>query len=160
MPAVDREAVKTLAIAIGIRPAARQLGLDEHRVLKWSQRDPAGPWIAKLIPAVPATLEHHKVSSCPQPLVSPSDAMQNSLADHSKRTRIALAKASTKATEHLAEQPAQAILKAAQNMRHVSAVAAQVHSWDQNSQQGPLTLNILTGSAAVQINQGNPAVSE
>lgn len=44
---IPRETVKTLAKAIGLRPAARQLGIDENLVLQWSARDPNGPWSVK-----------------------------------------------------------------------------------------------------------------
>lgn len=40
---VDREAVKTLAIAIGVREAAAKLGLNPNTVLSWSRR---GKWFA------------------------------------------------------------------------------------------------------------------
>lgn len=36
---INRESVKTLAIAVGVREAARQLGLSEDRVRQWSSRD-------------------------------------------------------------------------------------------------------------------------
>jgi len=42
MPAacpIDHEPVKMVALQIGVREAARQFGLDEEMVLKWSQRE-------------------------------------------------------------------------------------------------------------------------
>lgn len=40
-PSADREAVKTLAMLIGARAAARRLGINEKTVLSWSHR---GKW--------------------------------------------------------------------------------------------------------------------
>jgi len=52
------EAVKAHAIIHGIRPACEHFKLPVSTVGSWSERDPAGPWCPKRLPAVvrPATL--------------------------------------------------------------------------------------------------------
>lgn len=55
---VSREAVKTLAIAVGVREAARQLGLPEPTVQSWSRRD---KWFAQ--PPLPPTITNPNSAS-------------------------------------------------------------------------------------------------
>lgn len=66
---IPRETVKTLAKAIGLRPAARQLGIDENLVLQWSNRDPEGSWSVK-------------AKDRNQNVISPSKALQSTIEEH------------------------------------------------------------------------------
>lgn len=99
MPAqpIDREAVKLLCKQIGLREGARRMGLSEARVLKWSQRDPAGPWKASRIVVPEHTVTvHHAVSSCPQPTKSPSQALAEALASHRDAGTLSAARAAAR----------------------------------------------------------------
>lgn len=81
---IDKEAIKTLCKAVGIREGARQLGLPEARVLKWSERDPTGSWTpAKPIPGPSPSL---------QTVVTPSKAHDNHLLTQKNKSRSNLAK--------------------------------------------------------------------
>lgn len=145
MPAplnVDREAVKTLAIAVGVREAARQLSIPEPTVQSWSLR---GNWFAK--PALPPTMLRPASGAS----ISPSRALSDTLADDSKRTRLGFAKAARKAAEHLAEADADTILKRSKSMLDAAKTAATVHGWAGNQQAaGGIHIGVLTGQVAIQ----------
>ncbi len=138
------EAVKTLVIALGVRPAARQLNLAEPTVQRWSAKY---GWLKQPEPTpIPLSIRPTTVTT------KPADALKNALADDSKATRLSLSRAARKAAQTLEEAPGAVVIKQAQNMRHVAATAAQVHSWDQQrSSSGPVTLNIMADNAAVQV---------
>jgi hypothetical protein len=88
-PPVDREAVRTLAILIGAREAARRLAIKESILLSWSHR---GKW----------RLPRHKVGRPPLDLkASPADV----LLDYKRRgglTRTDVARAVVGAAVRLA----------------------------------------------------------
>lgn len=146
---IDREAVKVLAIAVGVREAARRLGLSEERVMKWSSRD---QWFKQPDPVrLPPTVTKNQVST----VRKPSDALANVLKERSNKTKLHLSKyvldASKKAEQSKGE------LKHAKAVKEVAGTASLIHSWQEKEQgSGPLNLNLLGGRALIQINQGKP----
>lgn len=136
---IDREAVKTLAIAVGVREAARQLDLSESTVKSWSTRE---RWFAQPDRVhLPPTLEkaHNPLASSAS---KPSSALVNVLADESKKTRLKLSRAAYKAAKTFAKRPGDAIIADSQALRHVTAVAATVHGWEEGK---PASLNLQLG---------------
>jgi hypothetical protein len=93
--------VQHLAMDIGVRPAARALGLSEARVMKWSSRYKWG--IAALFPPglhVPR----------PSAMVSGAiEAKRRILEQHRSRTQLGMAQSATNAFEHLADKPGNAL---------------------------------------------------
>ena len=140
--ALKRDA-QHLAVDIGLRPAARALGLPEERVKKWAQRD---KWNISLIR--PQGFKHAQVS--PQ-VPDAIEVKTRLLASHSDRTRLGLALASTNASEHLATLPAESVVKPANAiaMEQVSRTADRVHGWTQSRTQAPTVqiANIVLPSA-------------
>jgi len=118
---VTREEVKQLAINIGVREAARQLGLNEDRVCQWSKR---GKWFVD--PPKPPTITNGVVST----VSTASEALRETLVKRSGSTKLALSKAALKASEHLAESEAPVILKSARQMRDIASTASTVHGWE------------------------------
>lgn len=104
MPAaldVDREQVRMLVLAVGVREAARQMGLNEKTVLHWSH---TGNWLAHLRqpnakPEMPLSMQPRSVVS-----VRPADALQAVLHEGITETKIGFtryaARMATKAAEH------------------------------------------------------------
>lgn len=144
----QREAVKVLAMAVGVREAARRMGLDEHRVLKWSQRDPAGPWTlqpaAKQL-STPSVTGNTLREACPQNVLTPSAAFAEVMADDSKATRLAGSRYARRTLEHaakIAEDTPVLALAEAQNVKAVAATAALVHSWEAKQQQPQIMVNL------------------
>ncbi len=129
-PPINREAVKVLAQAVGVREAARRMGLSEERVMKWSQRDPAGPW-GSLAPAPPPrSIVSAQVSACPQPVRTASEAMADVNAENGARSRSAALRYSARNLEHLAAlDPEEGVLLAPQAASLVK-VAATAGDWD------------------------------
>lgn len=143
----DHEAVRTLAIQIGVRPAARQLGLNEDRVRQWSKRE---QWFK--LPQQPP--QQGDVTT----VTKPGDVMLKTLQDDSNASKIGFSRAARKVAEHAASLKASGIYKRSRNIKDMAAVAGQVHGWDSESRQpGILNVQVLAGQAAVQIVQGKDA---
>lgn len=122
------EAVKTLAIAIGVRKAARQLGLSEDRVRQWSKRE---SWF-KLPPQPPSKANVTVVTS-------PSSVLANELETNGRETKLSLsryARRAAKDSESLSTREAALVHKVAQ-------VAGIVHGWNEEKADGKFTLNVL-----------------
>lgn len=102
MPAaldVNKEEVRMLVLNVGVREAARQMGLNEKTVLHWSH---TGNWLAHLKPNVkpvmPLSMQPRSVVS-----VKPADALQAALQEGITETKIGFtryaARMATKAAE-------------------------------------------------------------
>lgn len=138
MPAaleVDRQQVRLLVLTVGVREAAKQLGLSSATVGAWSAR---GKWLAQTKPQ-PALLP--KPASM-QPTNSanktPVNALTDALADDNKATRHALSKALRKGAEHAADMQPGAILKQSRAVVDMAKGAGLVHEWNGSKPDGGL----------------------
>jgi len=138
---IDREQVKLLCLSLGVREAARQMGLKEDTVKKWAQR---GRWLANCRPTpaaqpLPPSCRPTIVPNVPHP----ADALIKSLTEHGDRTKIALARAATRGAETVADMldPVEA-LEHTQDLVGLAKVAASVHGW--GSAQQSAGLNIVS----------------
>lgn len=147
MPAplnVDREAVKTLAIAVGVREAARQMGIPEPTVKAWCLRF---GWLKHATPTpqpptvTPRNIVHPVASGHAS---TASEAMQNVLNQRKTKSKLLLSKYVVNAAKVASRS--RAPLKDAQNVRHVAAVHSAI--WPEAQGAGGLTLNlgIITGN--------------
>lgn len=121
---IDREAVRVLVVAIGVRPAARELGLSEDTVAAWSAR---GGWLAhtREKPVLPATME--PVASGASK--SPADALADVMSDLDRRSKLGFAKASAKVAEDAADKPVAALIEDAQAINTWAKTASLAHGW-------------------------------
>jgi hypothetical protein len=129
---VNREAVRTLAVAVGVREAARQCNLSEELVMKWSQRE---GWL-KPAPVIAAS----EVRDVRKPF--------DALAIFAKHNRLSLAKASAKAAKKLSHLSGDELIqeKTAQSANAWTNVASKVHGWEaKESSEGSLSLKVLAG---------------
>ena len=127
------------------------MGLSEERVMKWSQRDPAGPW-GSLAPAPePRSIVTSQVSACPQPVRTASEAMAEVNAENSRRSRAAALRYSARTLEYAADLDPETGLASAPNVSSAVKIAATAGGWgDQSSQK--VRINVLAGAgSAVQI---------
>lgn len=148
--APNREAVKVLAQAIGVREAARRMGLSEERVLKWSQRDPAGPWGSMAPPPPPPSRGRIARVECPQIVRTASEAMAEVNAENGSRSRSAALRYSARNLEHLADlSPGDGVMLAAQAASLVK-VAATAGEWASAS-RGSVRINILAADPFAQV---------
>ena len=141
---VNREAVKVLAQSIGVREAARRMGLSEERVMKWSQRDPAGPWGATARP-IPRAIVTAQQAACPQPVRTASEALDSALKDDETATRLSL----SRAARSLASQGEGADLAQAGDVLQAGKLAALVHRWA-DERSATVNVSIYAGTAPVQ----------
>lgn len=143
---IDWPGIRALAVAIGVREAARRsaadLPEDEQKrfVLRVLQRSHREGWIVqkKEVQAAPRTLSQAKPLS--SPVIASSDAMAESLSDDSKTTRLSLSKAAKAAAIAFSERSGEAVIKSAKALREITSTAATLHGWEQ------------AGSTNVQIN--------
>lgn len=139
---IDRDQVKMLVLQLGVRAAARELDIPEGTVQTWSAD---GNWLADTRPTViPAKLPP-PISQAPITSTNstkPVDALKNRLNRDSKTTRLALSTATKKAATKFARKDGDAIIDQAQELRHVAAVASQIHGWEGGKGGGGLTLNL------------------
>ncbi len=126
---IDKESVRMLAIEIGVRPAARKLGLNEDRVCQWSHR---GNWF----PTLP-DVQGKTVST----VSKPGDILASELATHENTTRLTLAKYASNAAAaiHKSVHPTRYTRQA----KDIAGVMATVHRQDEGKQSAQFSLNVL-----------------
>jgi hypothetical protein len=157
---IDWPGLRAAAVAIGIRPAARQAARDlptgeqERFVQRAMKRCSRQKWLVKsqqhkayAIVTSPAALSANVRKG--------SDVLSDVLAEDSRATRIGLSAAACKAAETFAKMPGSKVIKHAQAHRHMTASASVLHSWDDKGNQTPFTLNVLNINS-LQIDQDSP----
>ena len=152
---IDREQVRMLVLQIGVRPAARQLGITESTVQYWCSKN---KWLQsirdaqKLPPGMTTPIKPIKSSNSSnrakctilEPARSPAEVMTDELAAHGGRSRIALARAATRSLEVAAETGV--AIETAADLLQAARAASLAHGWDnQSGSKGRpmLTLNVL-----------------
>jgi len=147
MPAaleIDREAVKVIALAVGVREAARQYGLNEDTVAAWSARE---GWFKK----------EQEVARVQEEAVWKKQERQGLQASASKtpasimkswdgETRFDLAKGLRAGAAVVADMDGQEVLMAAQQVGTLAKTAALVHGWSVNI-TGSVRLDVLASGA-------------
>jgi hypothetical protein len=146
---IDWAGLRAAAVAVGIRPAARQAALDlppdeqERFVQRAMKRCSRERWLLKA-----QQDKADAVATSPAALSAPvrtgSDVLSDALAEDSRKTRIGLSAAARKAAETLAKMPGSKVIKHAQAHRHMTASASVLHSWDDKGNPIPFTLNTLS----------------
>jgi hypothetical protein len=134
---VDHEAVRQLAIQIGVRPAARKLGLNEDTVCTWATRE---DWFTPK----PIVSKAHRTMQAMK--ARPGDALLQALQEDNTPTRAALSKAHRKAAEHAQKLTGRTLMdkEVAQALRQHGQGAALVHGWEakQERDQSQVAVNI------------------
>jgi transposase len=117
-PAVDREAVRVLAIELGAREAARRLGIKESTVLSWARRY---DW--KLPKRKGGAISAIKLHS------KPGDALIVAHEELEEATKTALMQTLAKAAQQVAGKPGLDVSNTAQ-LRDICLAAARIFGWD------------------------------
>jgi hypothetical protein len=135
---VDWSAVRVLALAVGVREAARQMGISEDAVRQRSKRE---GWMAS-----PKTVSQRAlakpVTSVSPVALSPADALANVFSERKHRTKLGLSKFTAEAAEQAAVHRDK--LGIAGRVKDVAAVHKTL--WPEENQREPiLNLAILTG---------------
>jgi len=132
---VSKEEVRLLAIQIGVREAARRLGLSEDRVRQWSSRY---DWFTQSPKTQTVTT-----------VTKPSVALMDELSENGNETKIKLSRYAKKQAEHLATKGK---LKDHLAFKNIASGAGSLHGWDESKQGNQFTLNVLNvGSFGVTV---------
>ena len=116
-----------LALSVGVRKAARQLGLKHNTVLSWSKRD---KWFAD--PQKPSTIAKQNGNAI-SAIKSPSNALADTLREHSEQTKLGMATAAVKTAKHAANMTPVQVLNVSRDLKNVTDIAEKVHGWNQNA---------------------------
>jgi hypothetical protein len=162
---IDWAGLRAAAVAIGIRPAARQAARDlpdeqERFVQRAMKRCSRQKWLVKsqqdkadAVVTSPSALSANVRKG--------ADVLSEILAEDSRETRIGLSAAARKAAEHLAASKPGKIVREHRALRNITGSAAQLHSWDDKGNPIPFTLNVLNmGRWELQIGEKDQGVSE
>ena len=141
--AVDKEQVRMLVLDVGVREAARKLGLAENTVLAWSNR---GNWLAHLSqkPKLPASMQG---AIC---AISPAQALQNTLEEDSQACKthaLRYAKRTLKHAADLAEVAPDEALTQAPNVQSAAKTAALAGAW--GADRADVRINVFSDSSRV-----------
>lgn len=144
MPArlnVDREQVRMLVLSVGVREAARRVGLKEDTVAQWSCR---GRWLAQPDPTPVPPSVMRPVSDV---IKLPADALAEVIAADGRATRIAAVRYARKAVEHAQSLSAGEALASAQDVKAVlQGLVIADGSWQQGGSQVNLQVNLLSNN--------------
>jgi len=142
---VDWSAVRVLAVAVGVREAARQMAISQDAVRQRSKRE---RWMASPKAVAQRALARPVTSVSPNAL-SPADALANVFSERKRRTKLGLSKYAAEASERAAESDGDLALS--RNVRDVVMIGSTLWPEDHN-ERGILNVNVLAGGkAAVQI---------
>jgi hypothetical protein len=151
---VDWPAVRVLAVAVGVREAARQMGISEDAVRQRSKRE---GWMGCPKALAQRALAKPVTRVSPNAL-SPADALANVFSERKHRTKLGLSKYTAEAAERAAESDGNLALS--RNVRDVVAIGSTLWPEDHN-ERGILNVNVLAmGAAAVRIVEPERGVSE
>lgn len=136
MPAaldIDREAVRLLIVSgLGVRQAAREMGIPEDTVLAWSARygwtQKAAEIREKAVAVVRAREEARGIVQS-SAIKAPVDALATVMEELGARSRIGFAKASAKVAEDLADATPDKLILVAQEAQQWAKTAALAHGW-------------------------------
>jgi len=147
---IDWPGLRAAAVAIGIRPAARQAARDlphdeqERFIQRAMKRCSRQKWLIKsrqdkadAIVTSPSALSANVRKG--------SDVLSETLAEDSRETRIGLSAAARKAAETFAKMPGSKVIKHAQAYRNVTASSSVLHSWDDSHGNNPVVNIALLG---------------
>lgn len=144
--AVDWNEVKTLALAIGVREAARQLEISEEAVMKRCSRE---GWLREQREIV----EVQQTAIAEKRVRQGLSATVRTAADVMKtwdgETRFDLAKGLRAGAATVADMDGQEVLMAAQQVNTLVKSAALVHGWSVNI-TGSVRLDVLASGAGDQ----------
>lgn len=138
---ISWEAVRALAMVVGVREAARRMGISEEATMKRCQRE---GWLstpeAKRAVAL-AVAERSGITVRPQ--MSAGALIQQEIQQLGSSTKLSLARGIAKAGKHVEAMEGVEIVKDAQNIKAIAQTANTIHNWSENSPQVKIRLDLL-----------------
>ena len=154
---IDWPGLRAAAVAIGIRPAARQaardLPLDEQErfIQRAMKRCSRQKWLVKSQQDKAEAIVTSSTALSAD-VRKGADVLSEILEEDSRETRIGLSAAARKAAETFAKMPGSKVIKHAQAHGHVIRSATVLHGWDEKGNPVPFTLNTLNlGAMAIEL---------
>ena len=138
---VDWSAVRVLAVAVGVREAARQMQISEDAVRQRSKRE---GWMVSPKAVTQRALAKSVTRVSPHAL-SPADALAIVLSERKERSKLGLSKYAAEAAERAGESDGDLGLSG--KVRDVAAVHQTV--WPEQHQENILTLSVLNAVKVV-----------
>jgi len=146
---VNWEAVRALAMVVGVREAARRMGISEETTKKRCLRE---GWLAtaeaKRVNQM-AIAQRSGITVSPQ--MSPGSLIQAELTSLGAKSRVSLARGVAKAAEHVETLSGSDILAESGNVKAIAQTADLVHGWKDASPQVKIRLDVLGATAEAQI---------
>jgi len=157
---VNWEAVKMLALVVGVRESARRMGISEEAVKKRCTRE---GWLAtkeaKEVNRM-AIAQRSGVTAAVCPQKSPAALIQAEISQLGSNTRLSLARGLAKAGEHVETLSGPDILDRANDVKAVAQTADLVHGWKDALPNVKIRLDVLNGSAEAPIIEVETSVSD
>jgi hypothetical protein len=145
---INWEAVRALAMVVGVREAARRMELSEDRVRQRSHRE---GWLASDSAKRAVQIANaNRIAEKSVTTLSPAALIHSEIASLGSKTRLSLARGVAKASEHVENMQGSDILADAQNIKSVAQTADLVHGWKDAAPQVKIRLDVLSGSADAQ----------
>jgi hypothetical protein len=119
---VDREAVRVLAIELGVREAARRCGLSEDRVRKWSSRY---KWLEQRAPK--------QQQAAVTVVTKPGDVLLATHKELGERSRTAILQAGAAAAEQARDRAVPLPVNDVQQFAQLTGALARVLGWGNDS---------------------------
>jgi len=144
---IDWHEVKTLAIAIGVREAARRMGLSEETVKKRCTRE---GWLKPIYEAqqqiqkAQATVAEYREKRNVPKVPTAAEVLANLGED----TRSKLAIGVNKGAQTVAEMDGQEVLLASQQVQQLTKAAATVHGWQSTGPSLSVRLDVIAQSGS------------
>jgi hypothetical protein len=143
---VNWEAIKVLAIAVGVREAARRMGLSEEAVKRRCTRE---GWLKDPeVREAASQAVKMRTQSTLVPKVSPMQALAAEITALGAESRLGFARAIHGVAKHVSQRDPEENLADAQNVRASAQTANLVHGWQDASPQVRLRLDVLGGAKA------------
>jgi hypothetical protein len=136
--AVDWQEVRLIALQVGVREAARQLGLNEKTVLHKSHTE---GWMQAKEVAIAAKQQLQERQGVQSVSVKAQDLLRN----YGEKTKMGLAKGLAKGAEVVGEMDGQEILMASQQVAQLTKAAKDLHDWGNGSGAVTIRLDVVAG---------------
>lgn len=130
-----------LVLAMGVREAARKLGISEDTVSAWSAR---GKWLKRPeLPPLPPTMQPVAVSAGQSIASNPADILAETLADDERETKLGLSRLVRRSVQAAQSVP----VESAADALSLGKLASVVHKWgdDKRSVQVQVNLGFFGG---------------
>jgi len=148
---ISWEAVRALALVVGVRESARRMGLSEEQVKKRCTRE---GWLNSPEARIANKRAIAERSCTTSPQMSPAVLIQQEIAALGAKSRLSIARGIAKAGEHIETLPGDAILIDSANVKNIAQTADLVHGWKEQPSGSRVRLDVLLskpGSDVVEI---------